>query len=196
MVTKASHYKYIVEYKKGKEHVAADGLSRRDEVDSPSLLTVVAVESDWIQQVREMVISDNYFEDIKIKLDGGKLDPRLYQKKSGLIDYNGRILISPNSTLTQVLILEHHDTPQGGHSGYAKFLQRLKKVVYWKGFKNSVRDYIKLCDICQRSKYESLSPARLSQPLPIPDQTWEEITMDFIDCLQELGQISYFSSSG
>ena len=81
-----------------------------------------------------------------------------------------------------MLIFEHHDTPQG-HSGYDKTLQRLKKAVYWKGLKASVRQYIIHCDTCQRSNYENLYPAGLLQPLHVPDQVWEEIIMDFIDCL-------------
>jgi len=105
--------------------------------------------------------------------------------KYGLINYKGRLLISPCSPLIQTLISKHHDTPQG-HSGYAKTMQRLKKIVNWKGLKNSVREYSKLCDICQRAKYENLNPAGLLQPLPISEQSWEEITMDFIDCLSAI----------
>jgi len=33
-----------------------------------------------------------------------------------------RILASPSSPLTQLLLAEHHDTPMGGHSGYEKTL--------------------------------------------------------------------------
>jgi len=43
---KLLNYKFLVEYKKGKENVVVDSLSRRDEVDSFSLLTVAAVESN------------------------------------------------------------------------------------------------------------------------------------------------------
>jgi len=167
-----------VEYEKGKENVAADSLTRGDENDSSSLLTIIAVESEWINKVREMVESDSYFIDLKQKWRTCQRNSKLYQEKSGLIYYKGRILISPNSPLTQLLISEHHDTPQGGYSGYEKTLQRLKRIVYWRG-----QQYIRDCDTCQRSKYENLTPAGLMQPLSVPRQVWEEVTMDFIDCL-------------
>jgi len=57
----------------------------------------------------EMVESDDYFKNIKIKVKEGKLDPGKYQLKSGLVYYKGRILVNPTSSLTQILIAEHHD---------------------------------------------------------------------------------------
>jgi hypothetical protein len=41
-------------------------------------------------------------------------------------------------------------------------------------------EYIALCDTCQRVKAEHQRPARLLQPLKIPEWKWEEIRMDFI----------------
>jgi hypothetical protein len=39
---------------------------------------------------------------------------------------------------------------------------------------------VAVCDVCQRVKAEHQRPARLLQPLKIPEWKWEEIGMDFI----------------
>jgi hypothetical protein len=56
----------------------------------------------------------------------------------------------------------------------------LKTQCWWYGMKRDIAEYVSLCDICQRVKAEHQRPARLLQPLKIPEWEWEEIRMDFI----------------
>jgi hypothetical protein len=46
--------------------------------------------------------------------------------------------------------------------------------------KRDVAKYVALCDNCQRVKAERQRPARLLQPLKIPQWKWKEISMDLI----------------
>jgi hypothetical protein len=46
--------------------------------------------------------------------------------------------------------------------------------------KRAIAEYVALCDNCQRVKAERQRPARLLQPLKIPQWKWEEKSMDFI----------------
>jgi hypothetical protein len=56
----------------------------------------------------------------------------------------------------------------------------LKTRYWWYGMKRDVVEYIALCDTCQSMKAEHQRPARLLQPLKIPEWKCEEIGMDFI----------------
>lgn len=46
-----------------------------------------------------------------------------------------------------------------------------------------IKEFIRECEVCQRHKIEQLSPMGLLQLLPIPNQVWEDISMDCIDRL-------------
>jgi hypothetical protein len=46
-----------------------------------------------------------------------------------------------------------------------------------------IRKYVAECDLCQRNKNENVSTPGLLHPLHIPNQKWEEISMDFIEGL-------------
>lgn len=58
-----------------------------------------------------------------------------------------------------------------------------QEVVYWSGIKQGVEDFVKQCQICQQAKHENNHPSDTLQPLPAPDDAWEEFTMYFIEDL-------------
>ena len=46
--------------------------------------------------------------------------------------------------------------------------------------KKDIKEHIKNCETCQRIKVDTIKPAGLLQPLPIPDKPWLDISMDLI----------------
>ena len=51
--------------------------------------------------------------------------------------------------------------------------------------KEDVNKYVAESLVCQKNKIESVSPAGLLQPLPIPERVWAEISMDYIKGLSK-----------
>jgi hypothetical protein len=49
--------------------------------------------------------------------------------------------------------------------------------------RKEMANYVAKCSICQQVKVEHRKPARLLQPLLIPEWKWEMITMDFVSGL-------------
>ena len=82
------------------------------------------------------------------------------------------------------MVLQHaHDSPLGAHSGYLKTVHRVQQDFFWYGIKKDIKEHIKNCETCQRIKVETIKPAGLLQPLPIPDKPWLDISMDLITSL-------------
>lgn len=46
-----------------------------------------------------------------------------------------------------------------------------------------VQHHIRSCLICQTCKYDTSASPGLLQPLPIPTEVWQDISMDFIEGL-------------
>lgn len=47
----------------------------------------------------------------------------------------------------------------------------------------TVKIFLQHCETCQRYKTDTMKPAGLLHPLPIPDRIWTDISMDFIEGL-------------
>lgn len=61
----------------------------------------------------------------------------------------------------------------------------VKHLFAWPNLKESVHDFVQQCQTCQQAKTERIKSPRLLEPLPVPDQAWEIISMDFIEGLPQ-----------
>ena len=64
--------------------------------------------------------------------------------------------------------------------GFFRTYKRISSILYWEGMKKDIQKYVQKSEVCQRSKYETLSPVGLLQPLPIPTSTWTNSSMDLL----------------
>ena len=75
---------------------------------------------------------------------------------------------------------EHHDPPAVGHPGRAKTLQLLQRKYYWPNMQSDIMKYIRNCHTCQRARIRRHAPYGVLRPLLIPEQPWEDISIDFV----------------
>jgi hypothetical protein len=113
-----------------------------------------------------------------------------FTQRNGLIFFKGRIMV-PSNLILNKLIYEAHDTKIGGHFGVLHTFKKVATQFYWPSMHKSVQDYVKRCDIYQRTKSETLPRIGQLQPLSIPCQVWDDITIDFIASLPISQGIQY-----
>ncbi|KAK9189481.1 hypothetical protein WN943_018078 [Citrus x changshan-huyou] len=168
-------YDYKIEYKRGPENQAADSLSRVVEFQ---FMSISGTHADWWQKLQGEVQQDSFYK----KLSHSHSSQQLTQR-DGVWFKRGRIYLNPTSTLIPQVMADCHSSPGGGHFGFHKTLSRIKLSFWWPNLRKTVKEFIQHCTICQRYKSDSMCPAGLLQPLPIPLQIWTEVSMDFIEGL-------------
>lgn len=104
--------------------------------------------------------------------------PAMSLFKGGWWWYWDRIFVP--SSLGPAILSAFHDTPSVGHPGVARMLSSLSRTSYWPDMRADVLKFVASCDSCQRVKIDTKALVGTLQPLPIPDQPWSVIGMDFI----------------
>ncbi|KAK9113929.1 hypothetical protein Syun_020726 [Stephania yunnanensis] len=171
-------YHFDIQYRTGSSYLAADALSRFPVDSSLHSTTVTSIADSSV--ITAEVESDPTLSPIFLGLQQGSLDKPGWTIQRGLLLFKGRTVISASSSLKVRLLTEFHSSPIDGHGGFLKTYKRMAAKFFWLGMKKDVKDFVASCDICQRNKYETLSPGRLLQPLPIPAGVFDDISMDFI----------------
>ncbi|GKV33977.1 hypothetical protein SLEP1_g42408 [Rubroshorea leprosula] len=181
-LSKLLGYDYEISYKKGAENHVADALSRITSHEV-SLRAMSMVTTDFLEEIQSSWVHDDKLQSLIQEI---QKTPPFYPKYS-FVDQQLRrkrkLMVGNTDNLKQKLIAMIHAGALGGHSGAEVTMRKLVAIFYWKKMKKDVCKFVRGCDICQKNKYETLNPAGLLQPLPIPLRVWDEVSMDFIEGL-------------
>ncbi|GJP70907.1 hypothetical protein CLOP_g1796 [Closterium sp. NIES-67] len=122
--------------------------------------------------------------------NGYAIDPEIpLAEKRHLLQWDSDIAYRKGSTkiwvpnyppLRQLLLEEYHDVLYAGHFGSNKTLTSIAKHYYWPQMADDVQKFVTSCDTCQRMKSSKQKKAGLLQPLPVPEQPWQVVSLDFI----------------
>jgi hypothetical protein len=205
-----SQFNFQITYRKGKQNEKADLLTRLPQYDAPrskvdphlyqTLLPTKNIDPELqihatemthtsailplLDRVRQSNQEDAELAEVKYMVQKGKqgkfkgwdLDCCLVQDNILLC---GSRLAVPTSQTTDV-IESVHASKEVGHPGLLKTLQMIKKSFIFPRMRSLVQRYIRNCHVCCRVKVQKALPEGLLQPLPIPDQPWRDISMDFV----------------
>jgi hypothetical protein len=179
-VTKILGYDFEIVYKKGKQNVVADALSRKDKDVETFLCAILIIQPDWIIEARDEWKNDEKVWTLIQRLQQDSSASDAFTWKNDSLWYKDRLYLCKNSQLKQKVLLELHTSPVGGHSGFLKTYHRVKKDFFWDGLKTNVQIFVAECVVCQKNKVETIKTPSILQPLSIPSQRWEKVSMDFI----------------
>ena len=107
----------------------------------------------------------------------------MFEWKKNILWYKGTIYLNWNSKFKVKEIKESHDSPAVGHVRFFKYYYNGRRSFFWKLMQKYIQQYVAECNKCHRTKSENVLTLGLIQPIHIPNQKWEEISMDFIDGL-------------
>ena len=198
-------YDFELTFRPGNQHGKADALSRRSELElrpgdtaydeqSQCLLTPAQVQISTTYMLQDETLlgeittattADRFAQEIKACLE----DPMSHRSPRDDLDkfsiHDGLLLRDtlvyvPDGPCRVRVISECHDSPLAGHFGVAKTFELISRTYWWPQQWKLVKDFIKTCEICSRSKKAHHRPYGLLQPLPVPNRPWSSISMDFI----------------
>ena len=163
-----SEYPIEIVHIRGQDNAVADALSRS--------VNATEIRLEMPEDFKKRVIAAWNEKGIRPLFEG---EIPCEFTPDGLVYFQGRLYLPEDDELkTEALVMVHHD--EAGHLGREKTLELVKRHFYWPGMVKDVEDFVRSCDICQRTKKITQAPAGLLQPIPPPNRPWEEITMDFM----------------
>ncbi|KAL0324566.1 UNVERIFIED_CONTAM: Retrovirus-related Pol polyprotein from transposon [Sesamum calycinum] len=156
------------------------GLSYERRITANAVTTQIPL---WLQDVQDSYEGNTLFQTVVQAKTLDDLAFPDYSYEAGILRRKGRICVGSHGGIREKIIRSMHDSALGGHSGINGTYQRVKPLFYWPTLKGDINTWVKECEVCQRSKHENIPYPGLLQPLPIPDQAWSCISMDFIEGL-------------
>lgn len=175
MMTRLMGLQFKVLYRKGKENVAVDALSRTGHL--LAIQAVSSVQPQWLQEFINSYVADSSAQELLAQLAIHSPDERGFSLGQGLIRLHGKVWVAQNSALQTKIIASLHSSPVGGHSRQKATFHRVSNMFAWKGLKRYVCSFAAQCSICQQAKHVNTRPAGLLQPLPTPEGAWRDLSL-------------------
>ncbi len=91
--------------------------------------------------------------------------------------------------VTELITSQAHDVL--GHLGHRRTSDYIRRWYWWPRMGRLIEVFCRSCGTCQTVKASTQRPAGLLHNLPIPDQPWDSISMDFVGPFPECDGYDY-----
>lgn len=148
----------------------ADTLSRRY-----VLLSTLDSKFLGFEHIKELYVLDSDFKDVFESCLHGSHDK--FYLHDGYLFRENRLCIPKTSR--ELLVKEAHGGGLMGHFGVARTLSILHEHFFWPHMKHDVEKICERCVTCKKTKSRQ-QPHGLYTPLPVSNEPWVDISMDFV----------------
>lgn len=161
------------EYESESEEADPRDVESYDEsLSLPEIILQAQLRDDFCTETKESLCRQDRIGTRHVSLAYCTVD------EAGYLRYKGAVWV-PESARTRT-IREAHTQLLAGHPGVARTLALLKRQYYWPRMDLTIRRYIRNCKTCRRSRPSRDAKHGVLNPLPIPQQPWQDISMDFV----------------
>lgn len=164
---KLQSYDFSIQYRKGKENILADCLSRIE--------TVQIIDDDYSELSNKIKANPEKFYDFKII---GKKIYKLVENSTKIEDRRFLWKYYPPKRERNEIIQAAHDP---AHLGYDKTIGKLKEKFFWPGMNIETKKFCKECMPCKTAKSTNINnvPPMGSQKQHC-EQPWQFLTLDYL----------------
>ena len=138
----------------------------------------------------ERVFPANLVSPVKVSVADCTVDD------NGYLRFRGRLWVPNHEPLRTAIVQELHDSVLSGHPGKNGTITVVSREFFWPNLQTTVKQFVRNCGMCGRTTVWRDRKQGLLRPLPVPEQQWQEISVDFIGPLplsQGLDTIAVFT---
>ena len=135
----------------------------------------ITVGDEFLSKIRDAYTTDDWCQ----KLLAAKRGMPDIVIKDGLWFIKDRLMVPARCGVREHLFRIAHDTL--GHFGFSKTYESLRSSYFWPNMRKDLEEgYIPSCADCQRNKSSNTRPAGPLHPLPVPDDRFDSVALDFV----------------